>query len=366
VDIWAMTWSKVMRTSEKQGGKEGMTVSPRDIRRARLMKLVNVSEGRGLEVGPLDAPIVTKEMADVSYVDVFPQDQLRTHYAQDVNVNVADIPAIDFVLSGPDGMRSLAVAVRPGAPFTWVVASHVVEHVPDIISWLAQIAEIIEDDARLLLVVPDRRFSFDILRRCTTVGQMLHAHELAETRPSVRAVYDHFRNAVAVSADAAWRGEIPGQEARIHDLAGTMSQVQRVLDGHYVDSHVWTFTPSSFVRHLAELGRLGMCDFVVERVDPTKENELEFFAVLRRLARGMPSEDVIAARASGVLELVDDDTIADRAEADSERLSALISTLRAEVGRLEYELAQVKASERWRLGALAAVPASALKKLFGR
>jgi hypothetical protein len=147
--------------------------------------------------------------------------------------------------------------------------------------------------------------------------------------------------------------------------------------GQYVDSHVWTFTPALFAEQMAELGQLDMCDFVVEKIVPTAENQLEFFAVLRRLPTGRPSEEIAALRASGVLDLVDDDPVAGRVQAESERLTAEAARLRAELedhilaagrrtGELEDELAQVKASERWRLGGLAAVPASAVKRLFVR
>lgn len=354
-----------------------MTSSPQDIRRARLMKLVDVTEGRGLEIGPLHSPIVTTDAADVRYADVFSQDQLRANYAHDPSVTLDDIPEIHFVLSSSEGVRRLSEAVGPAAPFAWAVASHVVEHVPDIISWLAEIAEVLDDGGQLLLVVPDRRFTFDILRPSTTVGQMLQSHQLAETRPSVRAIYDMFQAAVTVGPVDAWNGEIPGQEARKYDLAEAMRQVERAGDGEYVDCHVWTFTPASFVQQVAELGRLELCDFVVETIVSTAENDIEFYAVLRRLPRGLTREELGAARAAGILEVSEIDSVADRAQAESERLKAEIAALHAEFDahilatrartkELEDELTRVKASERWRLGGLAAVPASAVKRLFVR
>jgi len=279
-----------------------MTTNPLDMRRARLMGLVDVSKGRGLEIGPLHSPITT-DVEDVRYVDVFSQDQLRANYAHDPSVNLSDIPEIHFTLSSPEGIRSLSEAVRPAAPFSWAAASHVVEHVPDIISWLAEIAENLVDGGQLLLVVPDRRFTFDILRPSTTVGQMLQAHELRETVPSVRAVYDMFRTIVTVGARDAWEGTVPSQEDRIHDLAGTMHQVQRARDGEYVDCHVWTFTPASFVEQINELGRLEMCDFVVETIVATPQNDIEFNVVLRRLPRGLRGDELRAARAAGVLDV---------------------------------------------------------------
>jgi hypothetical protein len=341
------------------------------------MDLVDIKEGRGLEIGPLDSPIVSTDMADVRYVDVFSQEQLRAKYAHDPSVDLDDIPEIHFSLSAPEGMRRLSEAVRPAAPFAWALASNVVEHVPDIIAWLAEIAEVLEDEGKLLLVVPDQRFTFDILRPPTTVGQMLQAHDLAETRPSVRAVYDMFRTAITVGAGEAWKGEVPGEEARKHDLAGTMSQVQRARDGEYVDCHVWMFTPTSFVEQIAELGHLELCDFGVETIVPTAENDLEFYAVLRRLPRGLTRDELVAARTAQGLEISDTPQARVPTKAESQRLNAEIAALHAEFDEqilasterareLEDELTQVKASERWRLGGLAAIPGSAVKKLFNR
>lgn len=60
-----------------------MTVTPLSIRREQGMKLADFSTGRGLEIGPLNQPLVTKDMADVRYVDVFSGPHLRAHYSQD-------------------------------------------------------------------------------------------------------------------------------------------------------------------------------------------------------------------------------------------------------------------------------------------
>lgn len=346
-----------------------MALSPLDMRRERLMGLLGASNGRGLEIGPLDSPIVSSEVADVRYVDVFSQDQLRANYANDPGVNLGDIPEIHFSLSTPEGMQRLSEAVRPAAPFAWALASHVVEHVPDIVSWFGEIAKVLDDGGKLLLVVPDRRFTFDILRPATTVGQMLEAHDLQESRPSVRAVYDMFRDAVNVDARDAWKGETPGLGARKHDLAGTMRQVQRARDGKYVDCHVWLFTPASFVEQVAELGRLELCDFVVETIVETPENDIEFNAVLRRLPRGLTRDELVAARGADVPQ-ISDTTAAERLSAEIRALHAEFDAdilgARQRAGDLEDELTHIKASERWRLGGLAAVPASKVKKLFRR
>lgn len=101
-----------------------------DVRRARLEPLVKLPDGVGLEIGPLAEPIVLLQDHDVRYVDVFDQEWLRKHYRDDGSVECDDIPVMDFTLSTDAGVLTLAEAVRRDAPYAYVVACHVIEHVP--------------------------------------------------------------------------------------------------------------------------------------------------------------------------------------------------------------------------------------------
>jgi hypothetical protein len=200
-------------------------------------------------------------------------------------------------------MRTLPEAVQGADPFRWVIASHVIEHVPDMIGWLDEVGQILADDGLLVLAIPDRRFSFDAARPPTTVGEMLLANRNRDMVPSVRAIYDHYTSVVSINAVDAWQGHEPGLNDRIHGLDYVRSQLrQAVEDGVYVDCHVWLFTPQSFVDQLAELAQLDRLDFVVDRVVPTATNELEFYAVLRRLGREVTADQRSAALATGFTE----------------------------------------------------------------
>src|SRR4051794_6325866 len=109
-----------------------------DERQAIVAHLGRLGTGRGLEIGPLDKPLATKSDVDVRYVDVFSADVLRERFRDDPGVVVDRIPEIDYPLHDSDGvMRSLREAARPDAPYRWVLASHVIEHVPDLIAWLS-------------------------------------------------------------------------------------------------------------------------------------------------------------------------------------------------------------------------------------
>jgi SAM-dependent methyltransferase len=219
---------------------------------------------------------------------------LRAYYWDHEGIAVDDIPEIDYPLTRPDGhIVSLVEASRAGAPFDWVVASHVIEHVPNLIGWLAELAEVVTDGGSLVLVVPDRRYCFDAHRPPTSVGAMLEADRLGAIRPGVRAVYDYFSRAVHYDAEALWAGVLPHYSDRFHSLEEAEKSLEESLES-YVDCHVWLFTPDSFAEQLHELRLIGRSDWYVDELIPTPTNQIEFMARLRRLPRGTPTREPVA------------------------------------------------------------------------
>jgi hypothetical protein len=271
-----------------------------------MLGMTDLEHGPGLEIAPLHKPIALKSRWDVSYVDIISTQKLREHYAHDAEVPAADIVDVDLPLTDEDGtIRSLVDVARLSAPYAWVVASHVIEHVPDLITWLEDIGDLLRDDGALVLAVPDMRYSFDVHRPQTTVGAMLQARFQRDVTPSVRAVYDHFRSASSVSVAEAWADTVPAMD-RVHDPDQVADLVERSRAGEYIDSHVWTFRPSTFIEQINELGRLGLCELVVEKVLNTRPGQLEFYAVLRRLPRDRTPELDAELRAAGKQRTNDD------------------------------------------------------------
>ena len=71
-----------------------------------------------------------------------------------------DILPIDVVL----GDRSIAEALVDHPKFDYVVGSHVIEQIPDLVSWFTDVHSILKPDGPFRLAIPDRRFTFDYLR----------------------------------------------------------------------------------------------------------------------------------------------------------------------------------------------------------
>ena len=256
-------------------------------RRALYWELGSFGEGRGLEIGPLHRTLVPRDRADVRYLDVRDRAGLVEWYEEmDPDVVVEDIQEVDYHLIQADGRTlTMVEAAKEGAPFDWVMASHVIEHVPDLIGWLEELAELVSDNGRLVLAVPDRRYTFDAYRPLTTVGQMIQAHVDGDTRPSVRAVYDHYAGTVDYNHINLWRGERPFYDGPRFGAASAEQQLRRALDGEYVDSHVWLFTPDTFLRQFRELRLGGRSQWFVDEIVPTPRDDIEFRVRLRRIPR---------------------------------------------------------------------------------
>ncbi len=230
--------------------------------------------------------MVLKCEGPIRYVDYLPTEELRASQ-QDPSVVVADIVDVDIVW----GARSLRELV--GEPVDYVLASHVIEHVPDLIGWLLELHDVLRPGGTLGLAIPDRRFTFDLWRRESTLAEMVEAYLLRLRRPSVRQVFDAASLAVPVDPAAAWRADLregappSGKLAAAFGLARSLAEAPR-----HIDAHCWVFTPASFLDGVEALLRLGVFPYTIAEFRPTEPGSLEF--LVRLTAEDNPD----AARAS--------------------------------------------------------------------
>jgi hypothetical protein len=129
----------------------------------------------------------------------------------------------------------------------------------------------------LSLIVPDRRYTFDILRRESTLAEAIDCHMQRLRRPTFRQVFDYFSSGVGVDARALWAGTVDIKAlVPEKDLHAALELCKRARD-EYIDSHCWVFTTDSSRRLLADFKELQLTDFVLTRffeTDPTVSNSL--------------------------------------------------------------------------------------------
>jgi len=274
-------------------------------RKSRLLAKIEPDKQAGLEIGALCRPIVAPGSGPVRYVDHLSTPDLRIKYGQDPNVDVEQIVDVSYVW----GKQSLPEAVGDER-FDYVIASHVIEHVPDTIGWLREIAAVLVPGGVLSLAIPDKRYTFDCLRQCTTFADLVDACMEKRRHPSFRQVLDHFSEAAAVPAAVTthdiWMGRYTEEEVpNAHpDLIRGMCEdelrhyYQEITAGLlYMDVHCHVFTPRTFIKILERLAGVDMLEYRVAAFYDTSLGEIEFFVTLEKL----PPDLTAAERRSAIL-----------------------------------------------------------------
>lgn len=239
--------------------------------------------GLGLEIGPSHNPIAPKRQGfNVHVLDHLDAAQLREKYArhEKLGVDVGRIEEVDFVWSG----LSLADTIGAKSCYDWIIASHVIEHVPDLVSFLRQCESLLKPGGKLALVIPDKRYCFDCLSGVTSTGELLDAYAEKRTRPSPGKVFDHIARASRRGAAVAWARGAPGELEFIHEFAQAREMWSRAAaTSEYIDVHCWRFTPASFHLLLSDLQGLGLTDLGVLHVFPPAG--CEFYVTLGRVRK---------------------------------------------------------------------------------
>jgi SAM-dependent methyltransferase len=248
-------------------------------RKQKLLECVDLTAQHGLEIGALHHPVLTKAEAHVRYVDHADTATLREKYAQDDAVD--DMVEVDVVWG--DGSLAAALNATGDTRVDFVLASHVIEHVPDLIGWLDELAEVLPTGGVVTLAIPDKRYCFDARRRTTDVSEIIDAWMAGRRRPSAGAVFDFYSRIIEVDTAAVWAGTAQYDTIPPNYGQGLEWAQKAAATDEYSDVHCWVFTPESFMAVMRALFELGLVAFSIVSFHATDPGELEFHVSLRRL-----------------------------------------------------------------------------------
>lgn len=247
--------------------------------RQHFVALYAPKAGPGLEIGPSHSPLAPKaEDFHVEILDHATAQDLRTKY-RNAGVNIDHIEEVDFVWRG----EPLPETVGRQSCYDWIVASHVIEHTPDLVGFLADCQALLHETGRLILVIPDKRYCFDHFQNLTSTGDVLDAHQLGRTRPSPGRIFDHYANAVRKgrSGTLSWHRHAPGALRLAHGTEEARDAWRNAQTGdEYIDVHNWRFTPESFRFIIDDLRDLGLLELGI--TDGPTGAAGEFCACLQR------------------------------------------------------------------------------------
>ena len=304
-------------------------------RRDSLLHGLDLARDIGLEIGALDHPLVRKTEGSISYIDYADAAYLRQKYANDANVVGADIVEVDAVWGGASVAEALVSAHLP-ATVDYVLASHVVEHVPDLITWLAELRAVLRPDGTIRLAVPDGRYTFDALRQPSRVSDAVTAHLQRARAPLPQQLIDSCLNHQLVDRAGLWNGTATLPRYRPPaSLAHALHAAREAAAlGSYIDVHCWVFTPLSFCQMMEQLCALGLVQLACARFHDTEPGADEFIAILAR------SDDLPATLASWR----DEGDRIERALARPDRLWQALDALQAQQQALTLRLAAQSAA----------------------
>ena len=159
-------WKKRLRDVMLFDGVERWWVAREDLARRYL-------QGEGIEIGAFTWPMRVPKGASVKYLDHAPRDELIRGYGDTFGkegTNGAMIPETDIVDDG----EVLAKVADESQDF--VIANHVLEHMPDPIKALGHWLRVLRPGGILFLSLPDGRHTFDRFREPTTLEHLLRDH----------------------------------------------------------------------------------------------------------------------------------------------------------------------------------------------
>ncbi|SKA03223.1 Methyltransferase domain-containing protein, partial [Trichlorobacter thiogenes] len=210
-------------------------------------RLLGLNAQPGIELSPGSVPILEKCMYNVTYVDKFNHQKKTDTYLQGHPVS------IDVVLG-----NSLIDEVLEHDKFCYLVSSHVIEHIPDFIQFFKSAAAVLKDGAKLVMYVPDKRYTFDVLRQISSISDIENAHNLCLRYPT-----REMANECYLSTD--FNANAQGLWDNSYAAAPTYSECEALLVAgqkklENADLHCFTFTPESFK---------GLLDYVISKYVPS-------------------------------------------------------------------------------------------------
>ena len=119
--------------------------------------------GDGLEIGALHQPLEVPSTARVKYVDRMTVPELRRQYGELADAQLVETDIID---------NGELLSTIGDATQDFVIANHFIEHCQNPLATFQNLVRVLKSGGILYMAVPDKRFTFDVDRPCTTIEHL--------------------------------------------------------------------------------------------------------------------------------------------------------------------------------------------------
>lgn len=278
-DLQGLSDQSLVTHYGSHGYLEGRIASKLCTREAVLKVM---QQRRVLEIGPFCSPMLKGDL--VKYFDVLDKSQLIER-AKELNLPISNIPVIDYV----DKQGDLSAVSEK---FEAIVSSHNIEHQPDLISHLIDIAGLLDQGGEYVLIIPHCKFCFDAKLPVSKISEIFNAYYDKRKRHSIGSIIEHRAMTTHNDQKVHWS---ENSNARQHvDLIATHfldlddDKIKRAIAEYedegdtYIDVHAWQFTPISFSTILNCLIKLKLIPFSKVEVFGPVKNRNEFVSIITK------------------------------------------------------------------------------------
>ena len=254
--------------------------------------------GSVLEIGPFDNPQCIT--SGVKYFDIYNSDRLKEEAKKRGRHYNKIPPKIDYV----DAYGDLSIIDEK---FDVVFSAHNIEHQPNLIKHFMQIQKILKPNGYYVMIVPDKRFSFDYFASLSTVGKIVEDYENEKMFSSLEDVLNMAFFRTHNNALEHWKGNHGLQyglrktlleDSAYVDISGKKffddgsfdaKNIRKLLEeyndakikGVYIDAHCNRFTPKSFSYIMTILRDIGYIKLKLLCAHNTLYGRQEFCAILQ-------------------------------------------------------------------------------------
>lgn len=250
-----------------------------------FQSLILDSSKRILELGPLNGPIADKQIyPNTFYCDIRSTEEIRRLYsgndylkATGILIDPESIIPVDYVIR-----ENYKKTFENVEKFDYVIASHVLEHMPDLIFSLQDISSVLKPGGIFCILYPDKRYCFDHFR----------------TSASFRDAYNVFRNGTKENAPMVldfFYSVIPENNPHVFwekkeilnylpetSYAEAIEHYEQVAEGMRMDDvHYWPFTDMDFLKFLYDCTKAQLLPFRCISFYPCQQNDQQFMVALQ-------------------------------------------------------------------------------------
>jgi len=241
-----------------------------------------------LEIGALNNPIFEPKLyPNLKFIDVFSTEQLKQNYKDHPDVDINTIVNVDYVWKGQKYIELI-----PDIKFEQVFSSHNIEHQPNLIEYLNNISSVLNPGGLVYLVIPDKRYCFDHYIEESNIIDILSADIRQDKKPQISTLFKAGFQSTHNEPERHWNNDFDINKLNnlndvntINILTEKYNHLKSVYNFNkysYIDTHVWQFTPKSFIININVLNSMKIIDLNIIYCSDTKHDEFEFYTILQK------------------------------------------------------------------------------------